>query len=294
MRVLVLGAGGQLGTDLLAALADAGHEAVGAGRSEVDVTDDLQVRSALAGGRPDRVVNCAAYTRVDQAESEAALAFAINRDGAAVVARACAEAGIPLCHISTDFVFGQDAADPPRPWRTTDTPRPRGVYATSKRAGEVACQEAGGELYLVRTSWLYGNRGPNFPLTILRAAAQGRSLRVVADQIGAPTWTAELSTAIGWLLTTTHFGIHHLCGRGSASWYELAVATLEEAGLEAGVEPVSTADWGAPAPRPRYSVLDNSDFIALGGPPLSEWRSELREYLTRERDGAVRAALTGG
>jgi dTDP-4-dehydrorhamnose reductase len=294
VRVLVLGAGGQLGTDLLAALGDAGHEAVGARRAEVDVTDDHQVRSALAGHRPERVVNCAAYTKVDQAESESELAFAINRDGARVVAGACAEAGIPLCHISTDFVFGQAAQDPPRPWRTTDTPRPRGVYAKSKRAGEVACRRAGGDLYLVRTSWLYGNRGPNFPLTILRAAARGRELRVVSDQVGAPTWTGELAPAICWLLTTNHFGIHHLCGRGAASWYELAVATLEEVGLPAQVRAVSTEEWGAAAPRPRYSVLDNSAFIELGGPPLAEWRSGLREYLSRERDGAVRAALTGG
>ena len=293
MRVLVLGAGGQLGTDLLAALADAGHEAVGAGRSEVDVTDDLQVRSALAGGRPDRVVNCAAYTRVDQAESEPELAFAINRDGAGVVAGACAEAGVPLCHISTDFVFGQAVEGTPRPWRTTDDPEPQGVYAKSKREGEVACQEMGGPLYLVRTSWLYGNRGPNFPLAILRAAAARRELRVVSDQVGAPTWTRDLSTAICWLISTPHLGIHHLCGQGATTWYEFARATLEEVGIQARIEPVSTADWGAAAPRPRYSVLDNSRFLELGGPALAEWRSELRDYLGSERDGAVRAALSG-
>lgn len=272
-------------------LARAGHLPVGVTRAKCDVTDPAQVRGALAESGCERVINCAAYTRVDQAESEAELAFAINRDGAEIVARACAQAEIPLCHISTDFVFGQAPNGEPRPWRVTDIPEPSGVYAQSKRAGEVACQEAGGRLYLVRTSWLYGNSGPNFPLAILRAGARHGQLRVVSDQVGAPTWTWELALAISWLIGTDHFGIHHVCGEGSASWYEFAGATLAEAGVEARIQPVSTAEWGAPAPRPTYSVLDSSQFTALGGPACSPWRMALAEYLRREREGAVGAAL---
>ncbi|MHB1640415.1 MAG: dTDP-4-dehydrorhamnose reductase [Candidatus Dormibacteria bacterium] len=293
MRVLVLGAGGQLGRDLLPALVACGHEVRGTTRSELDATDPSQVQAALAKGNFDRVVNCAAYTKVDQAESEAALAFAINRDGAGLVARVCAEAGVPLCHISTDFVFSQTVVGEPGPWRTTDVPQPKGVYAESKWAGERACQEAGGELFLVRTSWLYGNSGPNFPLAIVGAAARGRELKVVSDQVGCPTWTRDLSLGVAWLLTTTHFGTHHLCGQGSTTWCEFALAVLEGVGLSAKISPVSTAEWGAPAPRPRYSVLDSSEFLSLGGPGLSDWRTALHAYLDSERDGAVGAALSG-
>jgi dTDP-4-dehydrorhamnose reductase len=294
MRILVLGAGGQLGRDLVPALAAAGHAVEGLSREELDITAEAPVAAALRDRHPDVVVNLAAYTKVDLAEREVELAFAINRDGAALVARACAQAGVPLCHVSTDFVFTQDPGHPPRPWGVTDTPEPRGVYATSKREGELACLDAGGELFIVRTSWLYGNRGPNFPLAILRAATRSKQLRVVRDQLGCPTWTADLSRALAWLIATRNFGIHHLSGAGSCSWYQFAREILDELEIQAELIPVSTAEWGAAAPRPRYSVLDNSEYVQLGGHPLADWKDELREYLLAEREGAVAAALSGG
>jgi dTDP-4-dehydrorhamnose reductase len=294
MRILVLGAGGQLGRDLVPGLVAAGHEVVGLARADLDITDPDGVASAVEGRSPEVVVNLAAYTKVDLAEREAELAFAINRDGAGLVARACAAAGVPLCHLSTDFVFTQAPQHIPRPWRVADRPDPRGVYATSKREGELACLEAGGDLFIVRTSWLYGNRGPNFPLAILRAATRSNQLRVVQDQIGCPTWTADLSRALAWLVATDNFGIHHLSGAGCCSWYQFARAILDGLGVPAELIPVSTSEWGAAAPRPSYSVLDNSEYISLGGPPLADWQDELRDYLASERDGAVAAALSGG
>ncbi len=294
MRVLVLGAGGQLGKDLVPILRAAGHEAVAAGRRMVDVTDREQVLAVISELELDRVVNCAAYTRVDQAELEPAAAFAVNRDGAGVVAQVCAQRSIPLCHISTDFVFSQPPTRPGVPWGVADDPNPKGVYAVSKREGELACEAAGCDLFLVRTSWLYGNRGPNFPLAILRAAAAGRPLRVVSDQVGAPTWTGALAPALAWLIATPDFGRYHLSGGGSASWYEFARAVLQEAKVPAEIRPVTAAEWAAPAPRPTYSVLDNTAFTALGGPGLPPWRASLAAYIEEERQGAVLAATQCG
>jgi dTDP-4-dehydrorhamnose reductase len=246
----------------------------------------------LAGVTFDRVVNCAAYTKVDEAEREPELAFAVNRDGAGVVARACAEAEVPLCHVSTDFVFSQAPPRPARPWTERDGPEPRGVYALSKREGELAAVAAGGPLYLVRTSWLYGNRGPNFPLAILRAAANGKALRVVADQEGTPTWTFDLALRLARLLELESFGTYHLSGAGSTSWHGFAVALFAEVGIHSELTPVSTAEWAAPAPRPAYSVLDNGAWEGLGEKPMPDWRVSLKRYVEKERSQAIAAAIS--
>ena len=294
MRILVLGAAGQLGRDLVPRLRDCGHEVVAAGRVEVDITKADEVRQALVAAPLDRVVNCAAYTKVDQAELEPELAYSLNRDGAAVVARACADLNLPLCHISTDFVFTQAPSTPPRPWRESDEPEPAGVYATSKRAGELACEAAGGALQLVRTAWLYGNRGPNFPLAIIRAAAAGRPLRVVADQLGSPTWTGDLASALERLLASAARGTFHLSGAGSTSWYGFAQALLEEVGIAAELPPDTPAAWGAAAPRPSYSVLANGAWAELGQRPLPDWRVSLGRYVQAERREAIAAAIAAG
>lgn len=289
----MLGAGGQLGRDLVPQLRQAGHHVVAAGRREVDVADRAQVAQALEVEAFDRVVNCAAYTAVDRAESEPELAYSVNRDGAEAVAVACAREGVALCHLSTDFVFGQSPPQPGRPWEESDQPQPRGVYALSKWEGELACQAAGGRLQLVRTAWLYGSSGPNFPLAICRAAARGRPLLVVSDQSGSPTWTGHLAVALEALLRDGSPGTYHLTGGGSTSWYGFAQRLLERLGLNADLTPVSTAEWGAPAPRPVFSVLANRAWADLGGEPIPDWEQGLAGYLDREREGAVAAALSG-
>ncbi len=283
----MLGAGGQLGQELCRQLALLGHEAVGLKRADLDITEPQAVEEQLGQVGPERVVNCAAYTRVDDAEANPELAFAVNRDGAGHVARACAQLGVPLCHISTDFVFSQDPPAEPRPWSETDTPQPLGVYAQSKRAGELVCQEQHRELFLVRTAWLFGGTGPNFPLAICRAAAEGRSLRVVEDQTGTPTWTGTLAPALIELLQTQSYGLYHLTASGATTWLEFARATLAEVGIEGQVQPTTTSAWAAPAPRPRYSVLENRRWQELGRAPLEGWRDGLRRYISSERGGAL-------
>lgn len=287
MRILVLGAGGQLGRELTRSLGRGGHEVTALDRRTLDITDEPAVAAAVVGGGYQRVVNCAAYTKVDQAEAEPELAFAINRDGAKNVAIACARVGIALCHVSTDFVFTQPPTEPARPWSEQDIPGPRGVYAESKRAGELECLSVGGPLYLVRTSWLYGVAGPNFPLAICRAAAGRGQLRVVADQIGCPTWTGDLALALGLLLEGVSFGLYHLTGSGSTTWFHFAEAILHEVGIDAEVQATTTAEWGAAAPRPRYSVLDNGRWRELGMVALPAWEQGLRGYVRAERAGAL-------
>ncbi len=294
MRILVLGAAGQLGRDLVPRLRECGHQVVAASRAEVDITRPEQVRRALAASNSERVINCAAYTKVDQAEREPELAYAINRDGAGVVARECADLDLPLCHISTDFVFTKAPSTPDRPWTEADEPQPAGVYATSKRAGELACAAPGGPLQLVRTAWLYGNQGPNFPLAIVRAAARGKPIRVVADQLGSPTWTGDLADALERLVSTSAQGTFHLSGAGSTSWYGFAQALLQELGMGAELTPVTTAEWAAPAPRPGYSVLANQAWQDLGQPPLPDWRVGLKNWVGAERGGAIAAVIAGG
>jgi len=282
----VVGAAGQLGRDLVPTLQARGHDVTGLDRRALDITDADAVARALANSDLERVVNCAAYTKVDQAESEPKRAFAVNRDGARNLAQACARAGVGLCHISTDFVFSQDPPDPPHPWAETDLPAPRGVYAESKRAGELECLAAGVPLYLVRTSWLYGGHGPNFPLAISRAAAAGVRLKVVADQVGTPTWTGHLAPALSSLLEQESLGIYHLTGSGATTWLHFARAILAEVGIAVPVEATTTAEWGAPAPRPRYSVLDNGNWRGLGMASLPAWEEGLSQYVAGERHRA--------
>ncbi|MGH7609274.1 MAG: dTDP-4-dehydrorhamnose reductase [Candidatus Dormibacteria bacterium] len=287
MKFLVLGAGGQLGRELCQRLPALGHEAVALDRQGLDLTRAQAVETILARLAPDRVVNCAAYTRVDDAELHPEEAYAVNRDGAANVASACAGLQVPLCHISTDFVFTQDPPEPVRPWSEVDVPLPRGVYAESKRAGELECLSRHQDLFLVRTAWLFGGAGPNFPIAICRAAAQGRSLRVVDDQTGTPTWTGALAPALVRLLETESYGLYHLTASGSATWLEFARAVLERVGITAEVQPTSTSAWAARAPRPRYSVLENRRWLALGMAALEGWEQGLAAYVESEREGAL-------
>lgn len=287
-----MGAGGQLGRELTGSLGRAGHQVTALDRRSLDITDQQAVAEEIARGRYERVVNCAAYTRVDQAEAEPELAFAINCDGAKNVGLACARSEIPLCHMSTDFVFTQEPTEPAQPWAEEAIPEPRGVYAASKRAGELECLGSGGPLYLVRTSWLYGMAGPNFPLAICRAAQAGGQLRVVADQLGAPTWTGNLAPALGLLLEGDQYGIYHLTGSGATTWFHFAQAVLREVGMGADVQPTTTAEWGAAAPRPRYSVLDNGHWLQLGMAALPAWEQGLRGYVGSERDGALAGYVT--
>jgi len=286
MKALILGAGGQLGR-ALAETAPAGTELVALDRSACDIGDPDQVQAAVAAAMPAILFNAAAYTAVDRAESEPDLARRLNADAAGAIAAAARAAGARLVHVSTDFVFGGAAATPRAPGDPVD---PQGVYARTKQAGEQSVAAADPDALIVRTAWIYAARGANFVNTMLRLMAERDEVRVVADQIGTPTWARSLARALWALAEGGARGVHHYTDAGVASWYDFAVAIEEEsraAGLRdrpVRVVPVKTADYPVPAPRPVYSVLDKSATWALLGGPAPHWRTNLRENMRELRD----------
>jgi dTDP-4-dehydrorhamnose reductase len=279
MRILVTGSAGLLGSEVVAEAARRGHDLVATTHATLDVTDDSS-RDAIVESAPDVVVHCAAYTAVDQAEADAERAMAVNRDGTRRVAAGARAAGALLVFPSSDYVF-DGRAD--RPYRVSDPPAPRGVYALSKLAGEEAARSAGGRHLVMRTSWLYGAGGRNFVDTIRRLGQERDEIRVVCDQRGRPTWSRSLAATLLDLVDADASGTVHASDSGSATWDELARATLELAGSSARVVPVSTDTYGAAAPRPAYSVLDLDETEALLGHPLPHWRTSLAAYLGGSR-----------
>ncbi|HEV2363243.1 MAG TPA: dTDP-4-dehydrorhamnose reductase [Caulobacteraceae bacterium] len=283
MKALVAGAGGQLGS-ALAETAPPGVEVRAFARTDLDITDAAAVEEMVRRESPALIVNAAAYTAVDKAESEADKAFAINRDGAAHLARTAAAAGARLVHVSTDFVFDGRSG---RPWRPDDPTGPLNVYGASKLAGEASVRAAGGKALIVRTAWVYAHRGANFLLTMLRVLKERGEARVVADQVGAPTSALSLARGLWRLATGDVVGVLHLTDAGVASWYDFAQAIAEEAqaaGFLAGavkVIPIASGDWPSAAVRPAFSVLDCAAAWPLIGGPPPHWRIALREVLAR-------------
>jgi dTDP-4-dehydrorhamnose reductase len=275
VKVAVTGAGGMLATALLAEITARGHVALPFTRAALDITDAAAVGKVLSSARPDVVVQCAAYTRVDDAEHEESRALDVNAHGTANVARACAAIGARFVYPGTDYVFAGDASVPYPP----DAPTaPINAYGRTKLAGEAAARAAGDAL-VVRTSWLYGPGGRNFVGTVLRRARMGEPLRVVDDQHGAPTSTLDLAAMIVALLERgAPSGTYHATSRGDTTWYGLACAALELAGLAADITPCATADMPRPARRPAYSVLDCSTTYAVVG-AAPHWRDALATAL---------------
>jgi len=272
MRVLVAGARGMLGHDLLRALE--GHEVTAPGRAELDITDPAAARAAVAG--QDAIVNAAAYTRVDDAESHEEEALAVNATGAGVLARAAEEAGARFVQVSTDYVFRGDA-DRPYP---EDAPLdPLGAYGRTKAEGERLVRAAHPGAHIVRTAWLYGRHGASFPRTMLRLAAERDTVSVVTDQLGQPSWTLDLARTIVRLLEAdAPAGVYHGTNAGQASWFELARAVFELAGLDPErVLPTDSASFVRPAPRPAYSVLGHEAWGRAGLPAPRPWREALAE-----------------
>lgn len=252
--------------------------------AELDITDIDAVRTFCAEIAPDIILNCAAYTAVDAAETDSDTAYAVNETGPRILATVAKERGIPLVHISTDFVFEGDGT---HPLREDDVCAPRGVYAQSKRAGEVAIEKSGAEWLTVRTSWLYGVHGKNFPATILGLARERDELTVVADQIGSPTYTEHLARALWELITCKAREYVHFCNSGTCSWYEFACAVIDiaqEEGLfpsekKVTILPVPSSAYPRPAPRPAYSVMDTSLYTRHVGHPPPAWRDGLRAFI---------------
>jgi dTDP-4-dehydrorhamnose reductase len=269
MRLLVTGAAGMLGRDVVAAAGDAGHEVAALARADLDITDADAVRAAVSDARADAVINCAAWTDVDGAEENEATATAINGTGAGNLAGQ----GVHVVHVSSDYVFDGEAREP----YTEDAPTgPRSAYGRSKLAGELAL--AGANAAIVRSSWLFGPHGRNFVDTMRRLGAERDELAVVDDQIGCPTYTGHLAPALVAIAEQGTTGVLHVAGSGRCSWFDLAVATFEETGLRCDVRRQSTADAGRPAPRPAFSALASTRGDA---PVLPPWREGLRAHLAR-------------
>lgn len=275
-RVMVTGAAGMLGRAVVQELERRGREAVALGRAELDVTDQKAVAEAFRIHRPSAVVQCAAFTAVDDAEACEGEATAVNASAAQIVAELCQASGCSLVYPSTDYVFDGRRDTPYLP---NEAPRPLNAYGRSKLTGERAALSIVTGC-VVRTSWLYGAGGRNFVDTIRRLASEGGRIEVVSDQIGRPTWTATLAAAIADLLDCDARGVHHVTDQGDpTSWYGLARAVLASAGAEAEVVPVPTARFPRPAERPRYSVLDCSDTERVLGRSLPPWEASLAKYL---------------
>jgi dTDP-4-dehydrorhamnose reductase len=278
MKVLITGANGQLGR-ALQATARLGVSIIAASSAELDIGDAAAVDALLSAERPDAIFNAAAYTAVDKAESEEALAMRVNAEGVANLARGAAAVGARLVHVSTDFVFNGLSGIPYAPEAPT---APLGVYGRTKRQGEIA---AGPDALIVRTAWVYGSQGGNFVRTMLRLMAERDEVRVVADQVGTPTFASSLADALWRLHAAGAKGLFHYTDSGAASWYDFAVAIQEEAlaiGLLARavpVIPIATSDYPTPAARPHYSVLDKSATFALLGGAAPHWRVNLRKML---------------
>ena len=301
MRLMVSGASGMLGHDVMRAGRRAGHELAGLAHGELDVADGRAVDRAVARVRPEAIVNCAAWTDVDGAETHRRQAHAVNADGAGNLARAAASAGVPLVHVSTDYVFSGeaplDARGLPRPYMESDPTGPRSVYGHSKLAGEHQVLVASAAHTIVRSSWLFGVDGHNFVATMLRLAGEQqaggsegagkppRPLRVVSDQTGCPTWTGHLAPALLGLIEREVRGLVHLAGSGQVSWHGFAREVFRQAEVDCLLEPATSAQLARPAPRPAWSAMASERPDVL---PMPDWRDGLAGYLAA-RAGMMRA-----
>jgi dTDP-4-dehydrorhamnose reductase len=288
VRLLVAGAAGMLGLDVLRAGERAGWELIGVDLPELDITDPSAVQVAFERVRPDAALNCAAWTDVDGAETHAPQAHAVNADGAGNLARAAALAGVPLVHVSTDYVFDGEArvqrSGAPRPHLESDPTGPRTVYGRSKLDGERQVLAASPRHTVVRSAWLFGAGGANFVETMLRLAGEREAVQVVTDQVGCPTWTGHLAPALLGLIGRGVAGLVHLAGGGYVSWNAFTVEIFRQAEVRCRVEPATTAQMSRPAPRPAWSALESEREDVI---PLPPWQDGLAGYLAA-RAGMMR------
>lgn len=279
MKVMLIGAGGQLGSDLVQSLP--AESTVPLTHADIEITDVHSIRSAFEQHRPNVVINTAAFHRVDDCETEIEKAFQANAFAVHSLAQASLEFGITLVHFSTDYVF---AGEKTEPYLETDLPHPLSVYGTSKLAGECFVSAILQKYFLIRTCGLYGtagsrSKGGNFLETMLRLAHAGKPLRVVDDQIVTPTSTADLARKVSQLIETEAYGLYHITNHGLCSWFEFAKEIFAIAGIQADLKPTTSDTFNAPARRPRYSVLRNQRLEGLGFDDMPTWQEGLRRYL---------------
>ncbi|WP_163882588.1 dTDP-4-dehydrorhamnose reductase [Paenibacillus favisporus] len=281
MRVLVTGASGQLGMDVVSLFEQRGYQVLGCSRSELDITSIEQCQKMLGDYKPESVIHCAAYTAVDAAETDIDGAYKVNAVGTRNIAVAAEKVGAKLVYISTDYVFNGRSAVPYQEYDNTD---PQSVYGKSKRAGEVLVQSLSSRYFIVRTSWVYGLHGNNFVKTMLRLGQEKPSLQVVNDQKGSPTYTVDLAHFLDELVQTEKYGIYHASNSGDCTWFEFTQAIFEEASkigilIKSELEPCTTAQFPRPAPRPENSVMEHLSIRTNGLTDLRPWREGLIDFL---------------
>ncbi len=271
MKVLVTGANGQLGYDVIKQLNSIGIDYLGTDRESLDITSEEQVKRVISDYSPDAVIHCAAYTAVDKAEDEKELCFSVNVLGTKYVAEACKEINAKMVYISTDYVFDGEGN---RPFEVTDKPNPINYYGQTKYEGEVEVQKILDKYFVVRISWVFGSNGNNFVKTMLRLGKERDEISVVADQIGSPTYTYDLAKFLIEIIRTDKFGVYHATNEGYCSWYEFACEIFKQAGVVVKVNPIKTEDYPTKARRPKNSRLYKSPLIEL-----ENWEDALNHYI---------------
>jgi dTDP-4-dehydrorhamnose reductase len=275
-RILITGAKGQLGSDLVKVFSEAGYEVFGFGREQLDIVNDESVREVFLKTRPDIVIHSAAYTKVDLAESEPDLAYLINSIGTRNIAVSANEINAKLVYISTDYVFNGEASIPYNEFSPTS---PLGIYGKSKLAGEDFVRSFHQKFFIVRTSWVYGKSGNNFVKTMINLARIKDSISVVNDQKGCPTYTVDLANCILNMINTQKYGIYHVSNSGSCTWYEFAVEIFKHLNQEVKVIPISSSEFIRPAARPSFSVFDHLALRLHNFPEMRNWRIALKDLL---------------
>ncbi|MGA5741609.1 dTDP-4-dehydrorhamnose reductase [Bacillus cereus] len=278
MKVLVTGAKGQLGQDLVSLLKEQTWEIFGVGREELNITDEKQVSEKVLLIQPDIIIHTAAYTQVDQAESDEEAAFKVNAEGTKYLAQAAEVVGAKFCYVSTDYVFDGTKETP---YKAGDQTNPQTVYGKSKLVGEQYTQEYCSKSYIVRTSWVFGLYGNNFVKTMLRLAEENKELGIVHDQVGSPTYTTDLARFIISLVQTDKYGVYHGSNSGVCSWYEFAKEIFKQSNIEILVNPLKTEDFPRPAARPKYSVLDKGMIEENGFESFQNWKEALKDFLKK-------------
>ncbi len=270
MKVLILGAKGMLGTDLMNSFSD--KEVVGLSKDDVDITDAERLKEKISSLSPDIVINAAAYTDVDGCETNKEIAMKVNGESVGYLAKICKEVGAVLIHISTDYVFNGESDEG---YKEDSDVGPMSVYGESKLVGETVLKENMDKYYLIRTSWLFGLNGKNFVETIMRLGGEKEELRIVNDQVGSPTFTLDLAHQIRWIIDNKcDFGVYHVTNSEYCSWFEFAKEIIAKTNLNTRVIPVKSDEFPRPAKRPKYSILINTKLS-----PLRTWKDALTCYL---------------
>lgn len=276
MRVLVTGAAGQLGHDVMDELEKRNHEAVGVDVQEMDITDEVKVQQVITEADVDAVIHCAAYTAVDAAEDNVELCRKINAEGTENVAKVCRDLDLKMMYISTDYVFDGQGK---RPWEPDDERHPLNVYGQTKYEGEIAIEECLDKYFIVRIAWVFGVNGKNFIKTMLNLAKTHDRLTVVNDQTGSPTYTYDLARLLVDMIETEKYGRYHATNEGLCTWYEFACEIFKQAGVEIEVAPVSSAEYPAKAKRPENSRMSKAKLDENGFERLPSWQDALNRYL---------------